>query len=519
MIPIRAIEPERFAALRAFFEEAGFTAEGVCARTECEEIYSFVTLDEGRKQSAEVKDTRDTLVRLFMDSCSLEPSLVADHLPGEVISALEDSGFLEVDPADSALVRGSVLLYPVEGLWVASDARWLRLPGVPSTHVNEPPDDVVYPAITWSGRTYQHLLSRRPAERVLELCSGTGIAALMAARRGGHAWAVDITARSTAFAQVNAALNGLENVTALEGDLYGPVRGMEFDLIAVHPPYVPSPDNRVVYSDGGEDGESITRRVVGELSGQLAPGGRLYCTCVLSDRKGKPVEARVREFLGPDEGAYDVAWVCGPRMEPLENLVSRLDRGNLTIEGAAMLHRLFREREVEALVGGTLVIERVADARPAFTLRRRVGDEFHRDWLEWALRWEAAASDPGLVARVFESPARLPDWVRLHMVNRLHRGGWQGEEARIVTPLPFPFSWDAAPEALQFLAACDGSRTVRELLGALQAEGVLPPDVPPEQFATLVTQLVGSGVLEVPEFPHPARPESSVGWLRPGAKG
>jgi methylase of polypeptide subunit release factors len=69
---------------------------------------------------------------------------------------------------------------------------------------------------------------------------GTGIAALVAAQKdAAHAWAFDITARATHFAEFNRRLNAIPNVTAAEGDLYAPAGGQTFDRIVAHPPYLP----------------------------------------------------------------------------------------------------------------------------------------------------------------------------------------------------------------------------------------------------------------------------------------
>lgn len=84
------------------------------------------------------------------------------------------------------------------------------------------------------------MIPASPCERFLELCCGTGIAALLAARNGAkHAYAFDIAARSVPFAEFNRRLNGLESVTIREGDLYSPSAGERFDRIVAHPPYVP----------------------------------------------------------------------------------------------------------------------------------------------------------------------------------------------------------------------------------------------------------------------------------------
>ena len=114
---------------------------------------------------------------------------------------------------------------------------------------------------------------------VLELCAGTGLAAIAAARcHGGRATTVDVSRR----AQLNARLNGLLNgvpVRALRGDLLAPVGEEKFDLIVSNPPYVPAPDDELPRTgprrawDAGRDGRAFLDRICAEAPAHLRPGG------------------------------------------------------------------------------------------------------------------------------------------------------------------------------------------------------------------------------------------------------
>lgn len=75
--------------------------------------------------------------------------------------------------------------------------------------------------------------------RVLDLCTGSGVVALAAARAGGRVTAVDVSHRAVE----NVAENGARaevKIRALQGDLFEPVRDERFDIITSNPPYVPS---------------------------------------------------------------------------------------------------------------------------------------------------------------------------------------------------------------------------------------------------------------------------------------
>ena len=114
---------------------------------------------------------------------------------------------------------------------------------------------------------------------VLDLCSGTGILGLTAARLGAHATAVDISRRAVACAWLNARLNRLE-LEVLRGDLFEPVRGRRFDFIVSNPPYIPAPPGATPRGaarawDAGPDGRVFVDRICDHAAEHLRPGGRV----------------------------------------------------------------------------------------------------------------------------------------------------------------------------------------------------------------------------------------------------
>src|SRR5581483_8369941 len=75
------------------------------------------------------------------------------------------------------------------------------------------------------------LTPRRRVARALDVGTGNGAQALLAARHSGHVVATNVTERALAFTRTNAALNGIENVETRAGSLFEPVAGETFDLI------------------------------------------------------------------------------------------------------------------------------------------------------------------------------------------------------------------------------------------------------------------------------------------------
>jgi precorrin-6B methylase 2 len=138
--------------------------------------------------------------------------------------------------------------------------------------VCDPPDsdrpDIVQ-GVTAAARTLANLLVRRPVTRALDLGTGCGVLALTMARHAERVVATDVNPRAVELARMSAARSGIGNVDFREGDWYAPVAGERFDLIACNPPYVISPETRLLFRDGSE----ATPGVVRAAADHLVPGG------------------------------------------------------------------------------------------------------------------------------------------------------------------------------------------------------------------------------------------------------
>ena len=127
-------------------------------------------------------------------------------------------------------------------------------------------------------------------ETVLDLCTGSGCLAILAARHFPNARvdAVDVSADALEVASRNVAEHGLEDrVTLYRGDLFAPLGDERYDLIISNPPYVDAEgmaalprecraEPKIAF-DGGADGLDIVRRILNQAPQHLAPGGGLLC--------------------------------------------------------------------------------------------------------------------------------------------------------------------------------------------------------------------------------------------------
>jgi SAM-dependent methyltransferase len=496
VLPLRVESPERFAALRGLLARAQYTTEQICARLGSATVHDYYALPEHRAP-APPSDSLDVLIRLFIDEESLERRVVQSLLAAPDIDTLESVGLLASDDADGATYRSSVLLYPTDSLYIASDR-------TPPADEPSPAGDLVYSAISDSTRRFLALLPSDPCESFLELCAGTGIAALRAASRSGHAWATDITERATHFARFNGLLNGFDNFTAVQGDLYEAVSGRTFDRICAHPPYMPAVDQALIYQDGGQDGEQITRRIVAGLPAFLREGGRFYCYCLTSDRRGAPAEERVREMLGAAAGEFDVAVVVLDGFRPEEYYALMLGSGGATASAAQAHLEALERLQVRQLLFCWVVIQRRCSPRGVFSVRRRAGEETRGEHVEWLLRRETAARELGSDEWLLDAkPGRSPG-VKLNVSHQLGTDGWRPTERSLQTAVPFPLTAKCPPWAARFVEGCDGKTTVREHFVALMESGVIGEQSSQEVLLSSVGVLLAGGFIYIEGFEPPS---------------
>src|SRR5712671_134528 len=127
-------------------------------------------------------------------------------------------------------------------------------------------------------------------KHVLDLCTGSGCLAVLAARSFPQAQidAVDISKDALDVAARNIADYGLgERVKLHRGDLFGPIGGAHYDLIISNPPYVDAEGmaelprecraEPKLALDGGADGLDVVRRILKETRRHLTSQGGLLC--------------------------------------------------------------------------------------------------------------------------------------------------------------------------------------------------------------------------------------------------
>jgi carbamoyltransferase len=217
-----------------------------------------------------------------------------------LLSAAEQADLIRARllAARGGAVRARLRIDVHDGLYLLADCR-LRDPDAGALRL--PPGDMVYPPGSDSALLAEAVPARN-GERVLDLCTGSGIQALAVAARAAEVVAVDIGARAAALARINMRVNGATNVAVRQGDLFAPVRHERFDLLIANPPFVPAPQRGPAYHSGGPRGDRVLGRVVSGLGAHLRDGGRGLIISHLALRRGETVAAVVTPWLRGFDG-------------------------------------------------------------------------------------------------------------------------------------------------------------------------------------------------------------------------
>ena len=134
---------------------------------------------------------------------------------------------------------------------------------------------VFNPKLTRTGEFLASQIDSRLVHRdwdVLDMGTGSGVCAVLAASHARHVVAVDINAAAVRCAGINALLNHLEHkIDVRHGDLFAPVPAERFDLILFTPPFVrgaPQDDR-----DRAWRSNDVAERFAAGLGAHLKPGG------------------------------------------------------------------------------------------------------------------------------------------------------------------------------------------------------------------------------------------------------
>jgi hypothetical protein len=484
--PLSAADGAAVARVRAALDRAGYSEPAVLRRL------GAGALPTARRRAEALPLLRwrtrggsplDILVRLFL----LGDVVPAEALAAAIAPAFPDDwarvGLLAAGP-DGA--RAAVELIPYQGLLLAAD--WPNGAGG-----GEP-----VMGVAASTRALADMAVRRPAGRALDLGTGCGVLALLAAGHCGEVVATDLNPRAAHFARFNALLNGRANVACRAGDLFGPARGEQFDLIVCNPPFVIAPGHGRLHTQTGRPADELLRTVVRAAPEHLRDGG--YCqvignwACVAGedwrDRlagwvAGTGCDAWVLHAHTEDAAAYAQERIAESAPDP--------DRAARPFDEWLDYYRAER---IEAVGFGLITLRRTARRPTWFRCDRwpeqsgpggeSVARGFAaRDFLE------AHAGDEALLAaRLRHAPG-----LRWESHREPSAGQWSVVESRLRLADGLAFAGAAEPGVAEFVARCRGDRPLGEYLSEVARSAGRDARRFAPGFLRVVRRLIELGVL------------------------
>jgi len=468
--------------IRRGFEEAGYTPENLVRTLGPEAIPGIGTPEH----TYLIRLTRDptplnTLIHLFLLGIPVPEKAAVAALSREFLEAVCEARLAE--PVNGALC-GRVRVQAFRGLFLACDSQSYA-----------GPEQVM--GITSSTVVLADSTVPRHSRSTLDLGAGCGVLGLLAARHSGRVLATDLSGRSIAFTQFNAALNGIANVSTAAGSGFEPVGRECFDLIVANPPFAVSPDRRVLYRDSGMAGDTFVRQLITQAPRFLNEGGfaQLLCDCI--SYAGLGWRDRIAGWV---DGTGCDAWILATGTQApaqyARDWVRETEPGSRG-GGSALFHKWLDSLEKARVESITNVL---------VALRRRSGQNYCRieDAPEWsggfgaeiALGFELcdyanSVTDAGLLAERLSPHPHL----RLQYDLEAAGGAWRITEARLHVIRGLCWKGQVDSNASTLLAACDGSRTFADVCArvAAAAEASLERVVP--GCLSLARKLIARGYL------------------------
>jgi len=485
---LKLLSPSDAERLRGFLIEAGYGEESLRVKLGLKDLPSTRLRNFARLLDATREPSRiNTLLRWFWIGIPQDASTAAEHLPSWFIPLALECGLLHQHGAE---IAPEAMLLPSEGFIFAADHT--------SKIDSADRDLVLWPNPT--SRLLSRFTVRRPSRATLDLGTGTGIQALLAAAHSQKVVATDLNSRAVVFAAFNARLNGIENIEYLAGEGFEPVAGRKFDLIVSNPPFFLSPSTAYLFCDNPMDLDQLCRRLTREAPNYLNEGGYFQMLCEWAEVEGQTWQERLEEWF---EGSGCDAWVMkGYAEEPSEyaqehirSTVSATDRD---AELFASYMDYYRERRVKAVCGGVVVLHRRSGqnwifmeevtSTPKQPFGELIASGFEaRDFLY------ANTSDEQLL----EAKPTLSPNARLEQI--FHRGaeGWQTERLTLRLVKGFEFFFGLQPLVAEFLSGCDGTKTFRQLIDLFASKAQAPHAQVQRESLDVARKLIERGFLLV----------------------
>lgn len=327
---------------------------------------------------------------------------------------------------------------------------------------------------------------RRAVGSALDLGTGCGVQALHLHTHAGQVTATDLSARARQVAALTFALNGLDDIDLLGGDMLTPVRGRGFDLVVSNPPFVITPRVEDIptytYRDGGRVGDGVVADLVRDVGTVLNPGGIAQFLGNWEIRAGQDWTTRVGRWLDQavdGDGVPLDSWVIQRDvLDPAQyaQLWAR-DGGVTSTRTHERLVRAWLDdlsaRDVQAIGMGLVMLRRPGpDTAPLRRLEEVLSPPLGPLGAHLDRCWQAHDALPQTDTGLLDCAPVLAEGV---LEERLHRPG-AADPQTIVYRQGDGFGRRARVDTVTaaVLGACDGTLTLGQICDAVAQLTELP---------------------------------------------
>jgi methylase of polypeptide subunit release factors len=467
LIDLENVDAEHLQKVAEKLRSIGYTEDTVRERLGLDDLaslrlesYPYYLNDRLRR-----RDKLDVAIILFLLQGVVQVEELDPILDKPSRKLLKEIGVLLGDRATRSY-RSGLSLFPIRDRLFFTDHRFRHLPWIKS---RAPRDPVMYLGADtyFLGRT----TVRRRVRSCLDLCTGSGVHAVLAAAHAERVVGVDTNPRAVNFSRLNATLNGTWNAVFVEGDLFRPVGGERFDLILANPPFVPSPVYELHYRDGGPSGADILRRIIAAVPDYLAAGGIAQIVTHLGEREGESYLERVRRWLNGANLNLHVLKLGEDTVDQYAMAQARVpfgdDYGKYAAELKAWIDNL-RAQRFHRVLGLVLTFEwneeganapwtREDEAKPP---RRAIGAEIAR-----ILLGKKRSRAPGALKALDRCRAGIPDDLLLVERRRTTGHGFETKDFRVsFKDSPITPELEIKPLIRDLLERVDNRATVPEII-------------------------------------------------------
>jgi len=349
-------KPDTIHRVREVLDRAGFDEPHIAERLGSKEVIelAFGPLDCPRL----LRRTRDgdplsTLIRLFLVGAPVPSAAVRATL--EPMDPLDWVG-LGLIELERDIARRVVVLMPSGDFLIASDC---LLPDGSQRR-----DHVL--GVSGSALNVAQAMIQTPACWSLDLGTGCGYLALLAAGFSQRVLGTDLNPRAVALARFNCLLNHVTNVEHLEGDLFEPAGDLQFERIVSNPPFVVSPEDSLLFRDSGLKGDEISERIIRRTPAHLAEGGFAQVRCNWVRISGRNWLERLTGWLA---GSGCDAWIIHSHTDSTDVYADNWLRQDEVTDRERFVDQYDRwmtyydQQQIEAIDSGLITLRRRAGGR------------------------------------------------------------------------------------------------------------------------------------------------------------